>query len=361
MQTVEYEVFTDANLVGKMIHGDCHLLLWDMDVHRPGQTRLLCLRVEQEASLPPIPPIRAHELTCLASLFLRRRLVLGPMSRFNGEPCRTSSLASFSSNTFDLEPPSHRYVDEDVVRDRVPPTNLGELPQWLTLVDNLNATVREKFISAAKLYSQALELMEVRPDVSYLNLVSAVETLARDVNIGEPNLDDLQPELQSLIGEISDQKLREKIIQKLVEGRFFRRKFAEFIRQQILKDESFWNYERRPSQLGRVCPQNLDRLLKNIYDQRSRTLHTGERFPDYIFVPWGEIPGLVDLPEDAYVNKKIIVHHEPMQEILSGTRVTSGGRTWESKDFIPCPHFFERLVNHVLKNYLKTCQVTVES
>jgi hypothetical protein len=352
MHTVEYEVYTDANFVGEMT-GDYRLSLWDRDIHRAGQTRLLCLRIEQEASLPPLPPIRAQELASLASLFLRRRVILGPMSRFDDRSQRIASLDIFSSNTFDLEPLSHRYIDEDIVRD--PPTNLKELSQWLKIVDHLNVTVHEKFLSAAKLYSQALQLIEIRPDVSYLNLVSAIETLAEDMNIGKPTLDDLRPGLQDLVAKISDLKLQQNITQKLAEEGFHRRKFAGFIKQQILEDNSFWNYDRRPSKHGRVCPENLDKYLKNIYDQRSRTLHTGEQFPDYIFIPWGQIPGL-DIPEDIYLNKKIIIHHIPLEEVITAISITSGGRTWKSKDFIPYPHFFERLVNHVLKNYLTTCQ-----
>ena len=357
MSTVEYEVYTDANFIGEMGHGDYQLLLWDIGVHRPGQTRLLCLRVkEEEPSLFFVPPPKAHALICLASLFLRRRLILGSTSRFDDKPVRTLFLADHPPNiTFDLEPRSHRYVDEDIVRG--PDTKLGELSQWLTLVDNLNTAAREKFISSAKLYAQAVELIEVRPDVSYLNLVSAIETLAKDINIGEPTLNDLRPGLQDLVNKISDLELQQKIVQKLAKEGFLGRKFSEFIKQHIEKDDSFWNYARRPDKCSRVTPESLDRLLKNIYGKRSRALHSGERFPDYIFIPLGTIPWIGDYPEDTFLNKKIIVHHESVEEIPTGTSITSGGMTWKSRDFIPYPHFFERLVNHVLKNYLKSLQV----
>jgi len=139
-----------------------------------------------------------------------------------------------------------------------------------------------------------------------------------------------------------------------VEERFFRRKFYTFIDKYIESDQDFWAYERRPEGPGRIDETNLIPLLKKIYDQRSKTLHTGEPFPFYIF-DRTTLPGLENYPEELWLAKPIIPHHQEMDEIPIGTMMY-GGRTWESKDFIPYPHFFERLVNHVLKNYLKANQ-----
>lgn len=358
---VEYEVGTDANIVGsKLTYKGYHLSLWDLNVHRRGQTRLLCLRIEQEERLPPMFSPLAQRFISLVSLFLRRRLILGPITRFDDKPCRYASLGNILDTTLDLEPPSHEYVDGEIVRDRDPQTNLQDLKEWLPLVDNLNEGVYDRFISASNLYSKALELIEVRPDVSYLNLVSAIETVAKDVDIGKPTVDDLQEGWEDLIIKLDDEELRQTFTQKLVEERFFRRKFREFIKQYILNDECFWNYEGRPQPQSRINVNNLDKLLNNIYDQRSRTLHSGELFPDYIFSR-ASLPGLERYPETLYVGKRIQPGYSPMEEIPGGLAIMCGGRTWKSKDFIPYPHFFERLVNHVLKNYLKACQPTEQT
>ena len=358
---VEYEVRTDAKIVGKkFIYKGYQLALWDFNVHRRGQTRLLCLRIEQGESLPPIFSPLAQQFIALVSLFLRRRLILGPITRFDDEPQRLAYLSYSSHTTLDqLEPPSHEYVDGEIVRDRYPETNLQNLKEWLPLVDNLNNGVYDRFISASKLYSQALELMEVRPDVSYLNLVSAVETLAKEVDIGEPTLDDLGKRWEDLVNKIPDLHLRQTIINKLVEERFFRRKFWIFIEKYMEGDQDFWTHERRPKGPGRIDETTLPPLLKRIYDQRSRTLHAGESFPFYVFKRT-TLPGLEDYPEKSWSRKSIIIHHQEMDEIPIATMM-QGGRTWELKDFIPYPHFFERLVNHVLKNYLKACQPTKQT
>jgi hypothetical protein len=84
---------------------------------------------------------------------------------------------------------------------------------------------------------------------------------------------------------------------------------------------------RRP-QRGRIEPTQLSQLLERIYNQRSATLHRGEPFPPNIF-------GLPMIGAELDFGDLMI-----------------GDRKWEEKDFIPHPSFFERLVNHVLKNFL---------
>ncbi len=357
MHPVEYEVRTDANIVGsKLTYKSYQLSLWDFGVHRRGQTRLLCLRMEQRESLPPIFSPLPQQFISLVSLFLRRRLILGPITRFDDNPLRHAFVNDVLPTTLDPEPPSHKYVDVDIVRDRDPQTNLQDLKEWLPLVDNLNNDVYDRFISASKLYSEALELMEVRPDVSYLNLVSAVETLAQEVDIGEPTLDDLREGMEELVKEIADLHLRQRFMNMLVEQRFFTRKFYTFIQKCMERDKDFWTYERRPKGPGKIDEKSLPSFLKRIYSQRSRTLHAGEPFPFYVFERT-TLPGLEGYPEGTWLGKSIIPHHQEMDEIPTATMM-HGGRTWKLKDFIPYPHFFERLVNHVLKNYLKACQPT---
>lgn len=75
-------------------------------------------------------------------------------------------------------------------------------------------------------------------------------------------------------------------------------------------------------------------ILKRIYNQRSQTLHAGEPFQPHVFnlIP---ISSTIEIPRWFY-------------------GYISGDRRWYEKDFIPYPHFFERLVNEVLKSYLKT-------
>lgn len=345
--SVEYEVIADANIVGEIIYGSYHFTTWDWAIHRRGESRLLCLRVEQEESLPLLPPTRANEFVYLASLFLRRRLVLGLMTRWDNKPSRGPSGLKFGR---------HKYVDVDILRGT---TNLEELSAWLPLIEHLVPDRYDKFILAVRFYSQALEHIEVAADMAYLDLVSAIETLCQDVDIGEKSLAEINEGLANLVNKVDAPGLKREIEAAIIKReRFIKKKFIKFIEQHT--DKSFWNYPSRPEEHHRINPDDLNRLLGNIYEQRSRTLHTGEPFPDYIFMH-SSLPSLEDYPEDVFINKEITIRYEPMEEILFGTSVTYGGRTWKPEKYIPYPHFFERLVNHVLRNYLKANQTVADS
>ena len=340
---IEYEVIADSNFIGELTYGSVNLQIWDFGFHRRGEKRLLCLRFEEEVELPPFPPKKAQEFVYLSSLFLRRRLVLGKMTRFNNTPRRHSSAWRQSNDEF---------VNADIVRGE---TNLSELSDWLLLMEHLDTEKRNRFCLAAKFYSEALEHIEANPDIAYLNLVSVIETLCRDVEIGEVVLTEIDRGIANAVNKIQPPDIQEEVAKSIIKHeRFIKRKFIKFIIGYTA--EGFWAYQRRPPEPLRVNPSDLDRLMANIYDQRSRTLHAGEPFPSYIF-ECHRLPGLEIYPEDTYLNKNVKIGYLPMAEVPTGKAISSGGRIWKSKDYIPYPHFFERLVNHVLKCYLKKHQV----
>lgn len=343
----EFEIIGDANFVGEMAYGPYYFRIWDMPPHRPGESRLLCLRITQEAQLPSIPPTGAQDFVSLASVFLRKRLMLGPMTRWDDQPIR--QRLDFKS--------SNDYVDIDLVSGETETiaseTNLNELLTWLPYTNNMDDTTRNKFTLAARFYQQALEMIESATDMAYLNLVSAIETLCGDIDIGIIELTEVNSALANAVGRVTPPELLKEIEERIIKReRFIRRRFIEFIKQHI--DESFWTYRRRPETHGRIKPDDLDRLLKNIYDQRSRTLHTGELFPEYIYLS----EGLPDISHIEY-NQTIKIRRFYREEVPSGEMII-GNRSWKDGEYIPYPHFFERLVNHVLKNYLKKNQKEIK-
>lgn len=134
-----------------------------------------------------------------------------------------------------------------------------------------------------------------------------------------------------MIEAIEDRELRSKIEHSILKReRFIGRRFITFILDHIEND--FWIKDKRPEH-GQIKPEQLPELLKRIYNQRSRTLHLGEPFPPLIFEP-----PLVGAEIDFCLG------------------MTVGEKRWEPKDFIPHVHFFEKLVNNVLKVFLQKNQ-----
>jgi hypothetical protein len=327
--TTEYAVMADHHFVGGWSWKGYHLRIWELALHRvrKGEERRLNLRLEydpdlmQERQRDATPDAYYHggglaeEIVSLASLFLRARLFVGPQVRDDDEPRW-------------IEGGHSGFVDPGLVRDR---TDLGALEDWFPLVEGLRDEVRLRFMLAVRLYHQAIGMVESDPDLAYLTLVSAVEVLAEDHPIGEVSLADLDEGLDDAVGRVDQPEVREEIRERILNRQYFtRRRFRQFLLDHI--DPSFWEDPGRPD-VGRIEEDQLPELLNRIYDQRSKTLHSGEPFPPNI-------------------------HSPPIQgaELDPSLGMMVAGRRWEPEEYVPNPHFFERLVNHCLKEYLKRHQ-----
>jgi len=210
-------------------------------------------------------------------------------------------------------------------------SNLNALPDWFQKVEGLRSALHQPFILSVKLYQQALALIEDSPDIAYLNLVSAIEVLSGEFDVGPVTLADRDSKLALLVARIPDEDLRRDIERRSLElERFIGRRFVRFILDHV--EEDFWDHADRP-EMGRVESDNLPKLLKRVYAFRSKALHSGEPFPAFVLRP-------------------------PLMgaEIPFGFSFAQGERQWDEKDYIPYAHFFERLIQHVLLNFLKRNQ-----
>lgn len=321
-QSTEYEVITNAHIVGEWDFGPYRFGIWEFESKQEGEERKLFLKItdtrEPEYGFY-ISRLIAEEIIFLASLFLHRSLQLGPIIRIDDTPYYSRE--------------SHRraraWLDKSLVSGK---SNLDELNKSIVLIQGLKKEYHQRFRLAVRLYHQALSLIETQPDIAYLNLISAIETLSQDFDIGDVSISDINIKLARLLESIKESELRIQIIQSILKSeKFIRRRFREFILNHI--ESSFWL--RKKPDTGAIKREDLPRILNNIYDQRSKTLHDGDPFP-----PW--------------------VYQDPTRyewEIPTALSISFGEKKWLPKEFIPYPHFFEKLVNHVLITYLKRNQI----
>lgn len=338
---VEYAVVANTEIVGVFEWGPLSLAVWEMRNFNAGQDRWLCLRLQyrdsidqddSESRLRPDKMSRRarqrifyhgggapEEIVALASLFLRRRLRLGPRVRWRDKPVMTDDTL--------------RQLDDHLIRGR---NDLAELEDWWGLLEGLKTELHMPFILAARMYQQALVLIDDKPDFAYLNLVTAIEALSNRIPTVEPGVGDYDRELAMLIGQVGSSDLRkqleERILEHLHQGEISLR-FCSFIVEHV--DVTFWDADRPEQGFGLVEPDQLELLMKRVYNQRSKTLHEGRSFPDWIF-------------------------REPFQgeEMPLGLGIASAGGVWAEEDYFPLPHFMERLTRHVLINFLRRNQVT---
>jgi len=229
------------------------------------------------------------------------------------------------------EPKRLSFKDSWIDIDAVAGENLlSELQNFLKKIETLDPAYHLDYILAVDQYRRALDIIENSPDVAYLNLVTAIETLSKHFDVTELSLADLDERLDELIESIEKDELKEELraylTNRLKQYGLATTRFVNFIIDHI--EESFWNESKSPDYC-KVTPEVLRKLLKRIYSQRSRTLHRGEPFPPYVY--------------DTPIQNCEILHADWMR---------TGEKQWSEKGFIPHPHFFERLVNHVLKVFL---------
>jgi len=333
VHSVEYEVVTDANVIGDLNYGPYRFKIWEFNDKKEGEERKLCLGIREVRQLfsddelfgSQKQPAYYHgggiadELVSLSSVFLRRRFKITSTVRHDDNP------VMFSNNW------RKKWVDKSLIQGQ---SNLEYLSEWLSQVENLESKYHQKFMLAVKMYHQALQAIEEQPDLAYLSLVSAIEVLCQDTKINKPSLGEggSNKELVKLLNQIEDENLRNKISKAIVDkDRFISKRFVAFIIENI--EDDFWDEPGRP-QNGRVEPSGLPKLLAKIYDQRSRTLHNGEPFPVYVMDAPREMDGEIEYAPGR------------------GTLI----KTWKQEDYIPYPQFFEKLVNHVLKVFVKKKQ-----
>ncbi|RZN40354.1 MAG: hypothetical protein EFT35_02965 [Methanophagales archaeon ANME-1-THS] len=215
-RVTEYEVISDAHIVGDVTYGPYYLTIWEFSIKQEGEERKFCLRLRESIPSDPFSVGTARrsgfyhgggipdELVALASLFLRRRFKLGPIVREDDIPR--------------LYGKREGWIDKPLIMGK---SNLGDLSKWLEFVERLESKYHLRFILAVKLYHQALLIIEEHPDMAYLNLISAIEVLCDEANIGEVKLADLNDaELTELVASVKDEDLRSKIERAILKQYF---------------------------------------------------------------------------------------------------------------------------------------------
>ena len=320
--TYECEVSCYSQMVGQFEYGPYSLMLWEFSDKPDGQERKLCLRVKS-VKHRGLSKRRKNayyhggwipdELIALSCLFLRRKLKLGRVVRMNDKPHMGGNAPA--------------PIDPQLLAGK---SRLSDLRCWFEHMERLSPRYHLKFMLAVRLYHRAVMEMEDNPDFAYLNLVSAIEALCGDTKIDEVPLCKLSATLGKLVDSIEPESLRLKVGEAILKReKHISRRFVQFILDHV--EASFWQESTVPSQAYRIKREDLPEYVKRVYNQRSKLLHEGKPFPPMVFMP--------------------NVDNSEIDNISAGMGV--GKKEWTPKEYIPYPSFFERLVNHVLRSYLK--------
>jgi hypothetical protein len=310
----EFEVLADVPAHGLMQVGPIAIRPWDLagsvvgDRHSLifAMLNLLGPEVGNQGRGPP------EEVCAFASVVLRRRISLGPLLRLDDRPMRIPSINAKQS--------------PQLLAGKI---DLGDLRSAIERIRSMPDDLHEPFLLACRFYQEALDLLDGKPDVAYLLLVSVIEIFVARLKLRQTEAD-LSPHITAALARLEPAE-RVTIVQRLLEvDRGIQKNFVRFVLSHVR--QSFW--EASPHKLspaeGRIEQTELEHLLNRIYDQRSRMVHAGEPLP----------PNIENPPES-------------FAEIDRSMEVTALGRKWRQSEFLPYVRFFERLVQHVLMTFLE--------
>jgi len=199
--------------------------------------------------------------------------------------------------------------------------------RFLDLVRRLDERLHQTFALAAYHYARSIKEVGVDPEMVFIRLVSAIETLSQGTKLKQR--DDLLED-QSVADLISNSSLSTENKQELknvFSVRKSRKRFIRFVEEHCSGYFKGGNFKAKHLKIKRA---DLSETLNGIYGARSRYLHAGE--PMYLSVPFrgGE-------RWDTDPTFGMVVDN----------------RSLPASQKLPYAYFFEGLVRHCLLNYLK--------
>ena len=211
----------------------------------------------------------------------------------------------------------------------------------ISLIDSFPELERDGatcLVKSARLYQQALWISDSAPEVSWLLLISSLETAAsfHDTSDLHPleRLERSFPKLVEMLREDTDHRFVEKIAGELGKLTGATGKFLRFC-----KDFSPGPPEER-AEFGRVDfdPPALSKALGKIYGYRSRALHGGTPFP----APMCQ-------PPHTHINRDGFPEERPFSSAASAK-----GATWVADDTPMLLHTFAYIARGALLNWWKS-------
>jgi hypothetical protein len=339
IRTSEYPMFTDAHITGQIEdgYGPYQLLnavrIPDDRIDLPA----IILRVDEyldytAAQGMPRTDIKNYhggdlcdEVAALVSLSLGVRLKAGGTSRWfepDGDPKGRPMSFDVGKNPILLKPSNWLPVLPKAIglHGLETTTLLPKLPELLP--DDASALVR-----AARLYQDALWVVESETALSWLMLVSALETAAGHWrSVEESPIERLgasKPHLEKILEDAGGTELVSKVADEIADYMGATKKFIDFILEFLPEPPT-----ERPHENLQVSwnPKDMKKTMGIIYNWRSRALHGGTPFPYPMCYP----------PSNLLEEKPI------------GLAASAQGGVWVSEDIPMLLHTFEYIVRRAL-------------
>ena len=341
----EFPLFSDVHLIGEFKE-DCgpyqfiHLVgkLAQCGVAKPVLILRISSHIDVSVTLSDMEKTRedlyhggdpANEMAALVSLALGVRLKAGDLSRefpVGGDPLgiprefglKPVPVIPMGGHGLVLPNACGAYTHRD----------LGEALKPLTTLPNICPSDATALVRAARLYQDALWIIESEPSLAWVMLVSAIEAAASHWRSSGGNafetVRDLDADLYELLQTVDDGDLAKRVAKNAARTLKSTKKFLDFCAEFLPLPPP----ERPEHESARHSWDLVDILdtIKKVYGYRSRALHDGLPFP----APMCQPPMKID--RKAPPEKPIVLAS------------SSGYGTWRVEDTPILLHTYEYIV-----------------
>lgn len=346
----EYPLFSDSQFIGEITEGlGPYQIINNLAMMSRGPALTLRIQQHLEFQTPQMQVTQdehyhggseSDELAALLSLCLGVRLKAGSASRL------------FSRNSDPMGRPIGWWGNEDPSLPITPATKRRILKDNSTSHSLEDAKIISSFpflsitntialIRSARAYQEALWMSEATPELSWIMLTSAIETVAHQwrnssdlpiekMRTSRPNLEEI---LRSYVTDKGDE-LVSKVAEEIAPYMGSTKTFIDFILTFLPSPPSI-----RPPLAAQVSWEKsaMKKAMNQIYKYRSRALHGGHPFP----APMCEPP--MNIGEKG-----------EMAEIPFASAVSMKGGVWIAKDTPMLLHTFSYIVRHSILNWWKS-------
>jgi hypothetical protein len=349
IRILEYPLFTDARITGEVTEGyGPYKFLNPVPIQdKPGLVQpgiFLRLNIHFAGTRPDLSRTSTdfyhggwlpEEISALASLALGIRLKAGGNTRLfelDGDPLGRPIWWDYKPTPILIIGP------RGLVLPGVVGSRSLEYLQPLSWILSISPENIIALIRAARFYQDSLWIGESEPSLSWIMLVSALETAAdqwrREQESPLARLKDSKPKLFHLLEETGIKELPQNVAALISDSLGATKKFIDFV-LEFLPNPPI----KRPAEFIRVdwSANKIKNNLRKIYSYRSKALHGGTPFP----APMCDAPIRLEAREAS-------------SERPLGSAAGSSGGTWLAEDIPMLLHTFEYITRGTLLNWWKS-------
>jgi hypothetical protein len=173
--------------------------------------------------------------------------------------------------------------NSDHVRADIPvPLNVAEAKRLHGLFHETfdDVATLTKFNAACAFYYLAIGNFEADPEVSYLHLITAGEILAGAVDVADQEL--LDEQLKAALERVTTALNDGGATARFLRSRLYQVKRRFKLVLGGLLDDAFFERSESRVEYGRLKKDTIDQRLGAAYDLRSKYVHTGESFGNWV-------------------------------------------------------------------------------